>query len=1051
VRSGDRWLRSGTPQQCLVLSFLALCPGQVVPAGQLIDAVWDGDPPRSAHNSIQVVLTHLRKALARTSGARLARCGGGYRLDADPGRIDVHHFRSLVRAGRGAGDAGSAVSLLDQALTLWKGPALADAADTAKAGQIRVSLGHERLAALEDRTDALLRCGRDQEAVAQLPGLVAEHPLREKLAELLMLALYRTGRQAEALDAYQQARSTLVAELGIEPGEELRLLQQRILANDPGLLSAVESVTATSTRARSLDRDSGDVRRGHSRAGYGYPAVPHPRQSAPTVRHGSRVHRARWGPVVPHQLPAVVPHFIGRDAELSELDSMVSTVAGDGSAVVISAVAGMAGVGKTALAVRWAHQVAAEFPDGQLYVNLRGFGPEGEPVRPATAVRGFLDALGVPPEEVPASTPAQAGLYRSLLAGRRMLLLFDNAQNEAQVRPLLPPGSSCRVVVTSRTRLTGLAATEGARLVTLDVLAEEEARQMLGRRLGEGRMRAEPDAAAELISLCGRLPLALAIIAARAADRPDFPLAGLVAELRERQRLGALDTGEEATSVQAVFSWSYQQLGVAAARMFRLLGLPPGPDLPGHAAARLAGLPSEQAHDLLQSLVRGCLLTEPRPDRYALHDLLRVYASQEANRAESSGERAQVLTRLFEHYLAVAGAAMDTLGPAERHQRPKVGQPDASAPPVDTPQSARSWLDAERTNLVAIARHTSNRGWPGHTTRLAAILFRYLDDGGHYSDGFTVHTCALHAAQQSGDRTEQADALRRRGGIDFRQGRCEEAATQLAQALVIYRDLRDRVGQGRALNNLGIVLRAGGRFEEALNHHEQALAIFREEGDEFGEALTLDALGVTSCRVGRYQQSAQRHREALEQFRQMGELRSAAFAVGNLGATLRRLGRLEEANECHQQGLALNRQLDCRYGEAEALTDLGALRLCQGRYQHAAEYHDQALALFQALGAPRGEAAALNGLGEAMTALGRPADARAQHHGALALVTQVTDRYQVARAHDGLAHAHKFSGDTDLARRHWEQALAHYREMGVPAASQAHMALPNLAGCRQLK
>jgi DNA-binding SARP family transcriptional activator/tetratricopeptide (TPR) repeat protein len=999
--SADHWVRPGPPRQCLVLGVLALRAGQVVPAGQLVDVMWDGDPPRSARNSVQVVLTGLRKVLSGTPGVRLARYGEGYRLEMDSDQVDVHQFRSRVQAGRASPEAVSAVTCFEAALTLWRGPALADAAGTVTVAQIQDSLAQERLAAVEDRLEAMLRCGRAHEAAAQLPGLVADYPLRERLAGLLMLALYRTGCRGEALGAYHQARLALVGELGVEPGEALQRMHQRILAGDPRL------------------------------------AVTSPQQRGLVI--------ARHPAGVPHQLPAVVSHFAGREAELAELASLRPADPGSSrGAVVISAVAGMAGVGKTALAVQWCHQVAAEFPDGQLYINLRGFGPDREPVEPASAIRGFLDALGVRPEQVPENPGAQAGLYRGLLAGRRVLLLLDNAQNEAQVRPLLPASSSCLVVVTSRTRLTGLAASEGARLISLDVVPDEDARQMLGLRLGDRRITAEQEAVTEVIALCGRLPLALAIIAARAADRPDFPLADLAGELRERQRLGALDTGDTATSIQAVFSWSYEQLSAPAARMFRLLGLWPGPDIPEHAAAQVAGLPAGHAHELLRGLVRSCLLTEPSPGRYAFHDLLRAYAGRQAETADSLAERRAALTRLFDHYLALAGAAMDTLGPGERHERPRVGQPGAGAPPVGTPDSARAWLNAERANLVAAAAHTATWDWPRHTTALAAILFRYLDDGGHYSEGMAVHTHALHAATRIGDRAAQADALRRRSGIDYRRGHCAEVAIQLAEALSIYRGLGDRPGQARTLNNLGIVLRAQGNYREALNHHRQALILSREEGEDFSQAMSLDALGNTLGRLGHYQESAEHHQQALLLFRKLGEVRSTAFAAGNLAVALRRQGRLEEAREYHQQGLSLNRQVGCRPGEAEALHDLGLLWHCQGHYQVAADHHLQALELYQALGTPSGEAAALNGLGEAMTALHQPVQARAQHNSALGLLAQVTDRYQEARAHDGLAHALRLTGETGPARSHWERALALYAGMGLPEAGHVHLALQGL-------
>ena len=439
-------------------------------------------------------------------------------------------------------------------------------------------------------------------------------------------------------------------------------------------------------------------------------------------------------------------------------------------------------------------------------------GPAGELVDPAAAIRGFLDGLGVAAERVPVTAQAQAGLYRSLLAGRRMLLVLDNARDEDQVRPLLPGSASCVVVVTSRTRLTGLAASEGARLVSLDVLSDDDAQKMLARRLGGGRVAAEPDAVAGLTGLCGRLPLALAITAARAADRPGFPLAGLAAELRDGQRLPALDAGDAATSVQAVFRWSYQQLDAPTARLFRLLALHPGRDITEDAAARLAGLPGGQARDLLRGLVRGCLLTEPRPGRYVFHDLLRAYATGQAEAADSRTDRHAALSRLFDYYLAAGEAAAKALLSSDR---PRVTGTEAGGPVSRAGDAALAWLDAERANLTAIAADAAGSGWPGCTIRLAAALFRYLDDGGHFTDAQTVHTTALDAARAAGDRAAEADELRR-CAADCRQGRYDQASGKLRQALEIYRDLGDRFGQARTLSNLGLVLRRQGSYQEAV-------------------------------------------------------------------------------------------------------------------------------------------------------------------------------------------------------------------------------------------
>jgi tetratricopeptide (TPR) repeat protein len=556
--------------------------------------------------------------------------------------------------------------------------------------------------------------------------------------------------------------------------------------------------------------------------------------------------------------------------------------------------------------------------------------------------------------------------------------------------------------VTSRTRLTGLAAAEGARLARLDALSDAESREVLSRRISTGRVAAEPVAAAELVSLCGRLPLALTIVAARAADRPGFSLATLVAELREGRRLGALDTGDATTSVRAVFQWSYQQLNAPAARLFRLLSLHPGPDVSADAAACLAALPHEEVRGLMRGLVRSCLLTEPAPGRYAFHDLLRVYARQQAETTDTAIERDTALTRAFDHYLAMAGAAADTLAPGER-QRPKVRPPDPGAPPVDTPDAARSWLDAERATLVAMAGHCASHSWPRHAIGLAAILFRYLDDGGHYPEAMAVQTRALDAAQQTGDRAAQADALRRRCAVDFRQGRHEQALAELEQALAFYRELGDRNGQVRTLSNHGIVLRVQGRHLEALDCQRQALALSRQDGDDFALALTLDSLGVTLCWLGRYQESARHHRQALDLFRRLGERRSEAFALANLGDVLRRLGHLHEAADCHQQALAINREIRCRYGEADALNSLGRDWSGRNRHEIAAGHHRQALALYRELACPSGEADSLNGLAEALTGLGRLSQARTPYRRALTLASQVSDRHQEARAHEGLA------------------------------------------------
>jgi len=618
VRSADAWRQPDRPQLRLVLALIALRSGQVVPVGELIGAVWAETPPRSARASMQVLVTRLRRLLAGTPGSKLERRGEGYRLHLEPDRLDVHRFRSLAKAGRDAADCRTAVAAFDEALALWRGPALADVPGTAKIEAIRSGLAEEHLSALQDRISAMLGCGLEWEAAAELPGLLARNPLAERLAGMLMVALYRCGQQADALKVFREVRARLVAELGIEPGPELQHMHQRILTGDPDLT------------APPLARVQ---------------ALP-PAASAAAPAPAPRVQR-----VVPRQLPTAPSHFAGRTAELQALTKLVNGGRDAGGTVMISAISGTAGVGKSTLAVYWGHQVAGEFPDGQLYVNLRGFGPSGPPVTSAEAIKGFLAAYQVPSAAIPAGLDTLAGLYRSMLAGTRTLIVLDNARDVDQVRPLLPASPGCLVLVTSRNQLAGLVANEGARLVTLDVLPEAEAHELLVSRLGPSRVRAEHDAVTEVARLCAGLPLALGIAATHAAARPDFALTALAAGLRDGQgRLDALDTGDATGSLREVFSWSHQQLSHSAGRLFRLMSVHPGPDMSVQAAASIAGIAVPDAQRALGELSSASLVAERSPGRYSYHDLLRTYAAEQATDCDGDVEVRAAMNRMLDHY-----------------------------------------------------------------------------------------------------------------------------------------------------------------------------------------------------------------------------------------------------------------------------------------------------------------------------------------------------------------------------------------------------------------
>jgi DNA-binding SARP family transcriptional activator/tetratricopeptide (TPR) repeat protein len=993
VHSGGVVVPVRPGKQRAVLAALLLSGGQVVSLNELAETLWGSRPPPSARVTIQNHVMRLRQALGDTGGPRISTQPPGYLIRVDPGELDVARFESLLNAAREAARDSSwdtAATRSRAALLLWRGEPLADVDSEVLAAREVPRLVELRLQALELRIGADLHLGRQDAVIAELRQLVAGHPLREHLHGLLMLALYRDGRQAEALAAYQDARRVLVEELGTEPGPGLRELHRRMLAGDLAL--AVP--------------------------------VPVPVPVPPAA-----------GAAVPRELPAGVGHFTGRTRELAALSGLLDAPGVPvGGTLVISAIGGTAGVGKTALAVHWAHQAARRFPDGQLYVNLHGYDP-AQPVTAADALAGFLRSLGVADQDLPAEEADRAARYRSLLAGRRMLVVLDNAGSAEQVRPLLPGDPACAVVVTSRDALTGLVARDGARRLDLDLLPLHDAVGLLRALIGV-RVDADPAAAALLASQCCRLPLALRIAAELAIARPATPLADLVGELSDRQRrLDLLDAeGDPRSTVRVVFSWSCLHLDSDAARAFRLLGVHPGPDLDPYAAAALIGVTLEQARRLLGQLARAHLIQPATPGRYGLHDLLRAYARELAQDAEE--ERHSALTRLFDYYLHTAAGAMDTLHPAERHRRSHIPVPATLAPPLASPAAARVWLDTELPNLVAVAAHTAEHGWPGHTTGLAVILFRYLDIGSHFAEAAAVQSYALRAARQAGDHAAEATALTSLGAVDMRQGRYQQATRRYEQAVTIFRKTSDRTGEAHAIGNLGAIAHQQGHYQQATGHLQQALALCRQTGDRSGEAQALSHLGLIDLRQGRYRSATVHFEQALALCRETGYQSGVIHALGHLGAIDLRQGRYQRATDNLQQALVLCRETGDRCGEAYVLADLGLAGLRAGRYQQAADHIDQALALCRETGDRTAEAQALNSLGEVFLATGQPGDARARHATALGLANQTGDEYEQARAHDGLAHAFHATGDSGKARRHWQKALALYTTLGAPEADQ---------------
>jgi tetratricopeptide (TPR) repeat protein/DNA-binding XRE family transcriptional regulator len=745
---------------------------------------------------------------------------------------------------------------------------------------------------------------------------------------------------------------------------------------------------------------------------------------APVARPGQAAGHGP-GEVVPRQLPAIVAHFTGRAAELDVLAGLAGGSAeGAVQTAVISAIDGTPGVGKTALAVHFAHRATELFPDGQLYVNLAGFGPSGSPLAPGQALCGFLGALGVRRERIPAGLDSQAGLYRSLLAGRRMLVLLDNAADEQQVRPLLPGSPGCLTVVTSRQQLAGLAAAEGATLISLNCLSETEARELLAARLGSGRVAAEPGALDEVVRLCAGLPLALAIAAARGVVRPRFSLAELAAGLRQAgNTLDALDVRAEGASIRPVFSWSYHALSQPAARMFRLLSLHPGPEVSVAAAARLADLGRPAAHRLLEGLTRASLLTELHPGRYVLHDLLHAYAAEQAAGDESSGQCEQALTRLFDHYLTTSSAAMNILYPAEAHRRPHVPVLAAAAVALAGEADARAWLNTERANLVAMAAHCSGHGWPRHATDLAATLFRYLISGGHLPEARTIYCNALHAARLAGDLAAEAEALNGLGGIAVMNGQPRDAVGQYRAALERYRRCGDRAGEARALHNLGITDKELHHYHAAADHYRHAIAAFEDAGDGLGAARALAYLAAAETELGSYDQAAEHLWRALPVLQDAKDPAGEADTLGRIGMLNLRRGQLDQATTFFERALAIYRSLDHPGGIAAELCNLGKVSVHQGQHRKAIRSARQALALYRETGNQHGEAVALHTLAQALHGAGQTTAAQAEFGRALRLATETSNIHLQASVHHDLADSHACGGQDDLADQHRQQAL----------------------------
>ncbi|MER7276293.1 BTAD domain-containing putative transcriptional regulator [Dactylosporangium sp. NPDC000244] len=875
-----------------VLAVLALAHGEVVGTDRLVEAVWGAGPPATALNTLQQHVSYLRRALA--GGGTIAARPPGYVLrvdgDSDGDATDVARADRLIRATAEADDARERVRLLRAAVALWRGGPLSGVTGLEDdARRLRTVWLRAQVALAEDR----LRLGEHAGVVADLERLAADHPLDERLHGLLMLAQYRCGDQPAALRTARRLRDTLGADLGLDPGQPIRDLEAAIGRHDPALS-----------------------------AGTAPAAAPVP---------------------APAQLPPAVRGFSGRAAELAGLDR---AAARGGPAVC--AVTGPPGVGKTSLAVHWAQGAADRYPDGQLYVNLRGFDPRGAATEPAEALRGFLTALHGP-ETLPDEPDELAARFRAAVAGRRLLVVLDNARDAEQVRPLLPGAEQSVTLVTSRTGLS----LPGAHAAPLGLLDDDAARDLLAGRLGRDRLRAEPDAVEEIIARCARLPLALAIAAAQVATRPGVSLADQAAQLRAAGGgLDALDGGDPATDVRAVFSWSYRALRPASARLFRLLGLHPGPDLTSPGAASLAGEPLERTQARLRELLHANLLAEPVPGRYALHDLLRAYAARLAHAEDPAADRRAAVHRVLDHLLHTAHTAALAVDPGRRPLHPPEPVPGLTVPRIGDPDRALGWFEANHRVLTAAVRLAADEGFDVHAWQLPWTMTTYLDWRGHRPELIAAQTAALGVMRRIGEVPGSANAHREIGRVLHRLGRRDEGAEHLAESVRLYAQLGDTIGEARARYSWGLLLTGLERHAEAMEELGRTLALAEAAGDLLWQGRTLNALSWSRVQTGDLAGALDHGARSQALLQRAGDRHGEAFAWNTNAEIHHRLGDYARATRAHRQAIRLMHDFGDRASHARMLVELGETRLAAGDRPGTVEAWRQALRLYEQLGDP---------------------------------------------------------------------------------------------------
>lgn len=893
-RDGQR-LGPATAQQRSVLASLLLEPDRAVSVERLINTLWGSKPPASARNAVQGHVSRLRRLLTPLAGVEVRTSAQGYCLAADPHRVDLHRFRDLVREARQL-EPAKARDRLETALAEWHGPALTGVAGRWLPDIVSPALDEERLSAIEELSALDVNASRYEEVIGRLSALVTEHPLRERLVFLLLTALHHGGRRTDALTLFRTVRQRFVEELGIEPGEELQRAHQNILRG----------------------------------------------QSPPAGTRSS-------GMATPRQLPPDIEHFTGREAELASMgDALPETGQALSRATPIQLVTGTGGVGKTSLAVHWAHRMRDRFPDGQLHADLRGFGPTGSPVPPTDVVRMFLEALGVPDSRIPSTLESRVGLYRSLLADRSVLVVLDNARDADQIRPLLPGSPGSLVLITSRDALNGLVAAEGARPMRLNPFSAAEARDLIIRRLGAASVAAEREAIDGLISVCAGLPLTLTIMAARAIAQPGLPLAALLPDRGDLDgELDAFEGDDARSDLRTVFSWSHRALSEEGARLFRLLGLHEGATSTIAAAASLTGTPLSVARRSLVELARAHLTVERAPGRHSRHDLLWAYARELVHVHDTGTARQEALHRLLDHYLHTALLGDQQLN--RHHQIPLAVAPARDGVTVTMladRRQALAWFRYEHEALVAAVAQAARAGLDTHVWQLARATRTFLYQQGHFHEQEAVHRTALEVAERTSDPEAQAYCHFGLGQAQVRLQRHEDGRAHLRTALELYSEMNNKIGQAVVHTQLSVVEGFADHSAAALHHNELALELCRAAGHRAGEAMALNNAGWYLARLGQHRQALSRCAEALTVLQGLGDTMGEAAALDSLGYIHNSLGQHEQAISYYKRALR-KREGRERVYQAETLPQLAEAQLAAGR---PAEARDTLLQALEQLG-----------------------------------------------------------------------------------------------------